>query len=107
MYYEQRTYIAAPGKLDDLHRRFRDHTLRLFEKHKIQVVGFWTPDDPNNVDVTYLLSYPDREARDRSWDAFRADPEWIAAKSASEQNGVLVAKIITQFLKPTDYSPLK
>ncbi len=107
MYYEQRTYIAAPGKLEALKQRFKDHTLRLFDKHRIQVIGFWTPDEPNNVDLVYLLAYPDKATREQAWEAFRGDPEWQEAKRNSEQNGILVAKIIIQFLNPTDFSPLK
>lgn len=107
MYYEQRTYIAAPGKLEALQTRFKETTLSLFEKHGMQVIGFWTPDDPSNVELVYMLAYPDRVACDKAWEAFRSDPEWQAAKAASERDGVLVAKINVQFLKPTEISPLK
>lgn len=107
--FEMRTYVAAEGKLDDLHKRFRDHTTRLFEKHGMTNIGYWTPMDGPESDNTlvYLLAHDSREAAEKSWEAFRADPEWKAAQAESEQNGKLVAKVISQFLSPTDYSEIK
>lgn len=107
-FFEMRTYIAPPGKLDSLHARFRDHTNALFKKHGIEVIGYWTPTDGDEAKNTliYILAYPDREAREKSWKAFRADPDWTKAKDASEVNGKLVEKVEEKFLKPTDYSPI-
>ena len=103
--YEQRTYYAAPGKLDDLHARFRNHTMKLFEKHGIVNVGYWVPmDNPDNK-LIYLLAYPSRAAREASWKAFMADADWQTAMKASEANGKLVAKFESAFLTATDYSP--
>jgi hypothetical protein len=108
-YFEQRTYHAAPGKLEALHKRFRDHTLRLFEKHGIENVGYWTPADGDEAGNTlvFLLAYPDKEARDASWKAFAQDPDWKKAHAASEADGPLVEKVDQLFMSPTDYSPLK
>ncbi|MGL6096640.1 MAG: NIPSNAP family protein, partial [Fimbriiglobus sp.] len=103
--YELRVYYAAPGKLDALHARFRDHTAKLFEKHGMTNVGYWTPiENPDNK-LIYVLSHPDMAARQKSLAAFLADPEWLKAKAASETDGKLVAKIEETFLTPTDYSP--
>jgi len=103
--YELRVYYVAPGKLDDLHARFRNHTLKIFEKHGMANVGYWVPvDNPENK-LIYVLSYPSREAAGKSWKDFVADPEWQAAQKASESNGRLVAKAESTFLSPTDYSP--
>lgn len=102
--YELRTYFAAEGKLDALHSRFRDHTTKLFARHSMTNIGYWVPlENPGNK-IIYLLSYPDKAARDTSWKAFQADPEWIAAKAKSEKNGKLVAKAENRFLTPTDFS---
>ena len=103
--YELRVYYAAPGKLDDLHARFRNHTLKIFEKHGMANVGYWVPLDNAENKLIYLLSYPSREAAKKSWKDFSADPEWQAAQKASEANGKLVAKVESTFLIPTDYSP--
>jgi hypothetical protein len=102
--YELRTYFAAEGKLDALHARFRDHTMKLFEKHGMTNVGYWVPLQNTDNQLIYLLSYPDKTARETSWKAFQEDPEWQTAKTASEANGPLVAKIENRFLTPTDFS---
>jgi hypothetical protein len=108
-FFEMRTYTAHPGKLVDLHKRFRDHTNRLFVKHGMTLIGYWTPTDGPEAENTlvYILAYPSREARDESWKAFRADPDWIKASTESEMNGKIVLKVESKFLTPTDYSPIK
>lgn len=109
-YFEMRTYYASPGKLDALNARFRDHTNKLFVKHGMELVGYWTPAEGDGAQNTliYILAYPDRASRDRSWEAFVNDPEWKKAKAASEADGTpLAAKVESVFLKPTDYSPIK
>lgn len=103
--FELRVYYAAPGKLDALNARFRDHTLRLFEKHGIENIGYWMPIDNKETKLTYILAYPSREAREKSWTAFKADGEWLKAYKESEVNGKLVAKVEQTFLSATDYSP--
>lgn len=107
--YEMRTYYAASGKMDALNKRFREHTVKLFEKHGITNLGYWEQlDKDGNVlpILTYVLSYPSREAREASWKAFMADPDWKAAYKASEVNGRLVAKVESTYLSATDYSPV-
>lgn len=107
--FEMRTYYAAPGKMDALHARFRDHTCKLFQKHGMTLIGFWKPTDSKEAEqkMVYILAYPSKEAADKSWQAFREDPTWIAAKDASEKDGKLVDKAESIFLKATDYSPIK
>lgn len=103
--FEMRTYYAAPGKLEELQARFRNHTTKLFEKHGMQNLGYWAPvENPENK-LIYILSYPSREAREQSWKAFGSDPEWQKVQKASEANGRIVAKAESLFLKATDYSP--
>ena len=107
--FEMRIYTTHPGKLEALNARFRDHTNKLFEKHGMSIIGFWTPVDPKKEKDTlvYILAYPDASAKEKSWKGFRDDPEWKKAKEASEVNGPLVAKVEEMVLKPTDYSPLR
>jgi len=103
--FEMRVYYAAPGKLDALQARFRDHTCKLFEKHGMTNLGYWIPlENPDN-ELVYVLAYPSREEREKSWKAFMADPDWNAARTASEVNGKLVAKMESTFLQATDFSP--
>jgi len=103
--FEMRTYFAAPGKLEDLNARFRKHTVKLFEKHGMTNLGYWMPIENPESKLAYVLAYPNREARETAWKAFQADPDWQAAKTASEVNGKLVAKVEQLFLQATDFSP--
>lgn len=107
--FEMRTYTTNDGKLGELHSRFRDHTNKLFVKHGMELVGYWTPADSPDAETTlvYMLAYPNREAREKSWKAFLADPDWQAAFKASTAEGRLVKKVDSKFLNPTDYSPIK
>lgn len=108
-YFEMRTYVCHEGRLDALHTRFREHTTKLFEKHGMTNVGYWTPadgDDAKNT-LVYLLAYPSKEARAASWKAFMADPDWKKAREESEKDGPIVKQVIAKFLTPTDYSGIK
>jgi len=110
--FEMRTYYAAPGKLDALHARFRDHTMALFEKHGMTNLGYWTPiatapgeaENPDNK-LIYVIAYPSKEAGEASWKAFGSDPDWKKAQGESEKDGKLVSKVDRLFLNATDYSP--
>jgi NIPSNAP protein len=105
--YELRVYHTFEGKLDDLLRRFRDHTMKLFEKHSIRNVAYWTPlDEPlKGRTLFYILAHPSREAATVNWTAFREDPEWIAVRDKSEANGKIVEKVDSTFLTLTEFSP--
>ncbi|MCG3159583.1 MAG: hypothetical protein JMDDDDMK_00577 [Acidobacteria bacterium] len=108
--FEIRTYVAAPGKLEELHARFRNHTMKLFKKHGMEVVGFWGPTDKEKGSentLVYVLAFPSREARAKAWITFGTDPEWQKARSESEKNGKLTEKIESVILGATDYSPIK
>ena len=104
--YEMRVYYAAPGKLDALHARFRDHTTKLFEKHGLKNVGYFVPAGENKErKLVYFISAPTRKARDESFKTFIADPDWKKAAAESEKDGRLVDKAESYFLTATDYSP--
>lgn len=106
--YELRIYHPAPGKLAALNARFREHTLKLFAKHGMHNVAYWneqpTAEAPEGR-VVYVLAYPSREAREASWKAFGADPQWRAVVATSEAGGTLVTKIDSVFMTLADYSP--
>ena len=107
--FEIRTYTTEPGKLDALHTRFRNHTTKLFEKHGMTNIGYWTPADGERAKDTlvYVLAHDSREAAEKSWQGFRSDPAWIKAKTESEAPGPIVKKVESVFLTPTDYSELR
>jgi hypothetical protein len=105
--YELRIYHAAPGKLGDLLARFRDHTTKLFQKHGMKNIAYWTPlDEPDRGNLLiYILQHPSREAATANWKSFQDDPEWKRVKEASEANGKLAEKIDSTFMALTDFSP--
>ncbi len=107
--FEIRTYTANEGKLLDLHARFRNHTLRLFEKHGMTNVGYWSPEDAplSSNTLIYIISHDSRDAAKENWDSFRKDPEWVKVQTESEAKGKLVAKVDATFMDATDYSPMK
>jgi hypothetical protein len=106
--YELRVYYPAPGKAAALNTRFREHTLKLFEKHGMTNVAYWnelaTAEAPDGR-VVYVLAYPSRAARDADWQAFSSDPEWRSVAAASEVDGKLVTKVESIFMGMADYSP--
>ena len=108
--FELRTYFAAPGKIEALNARFRDHTCALFKKHGMEIVGFWVPTDQEQGaenKLVYMLIHQSREAAKQSWKDFGNNPEWQKARTESEVNGKLTEKVESVFLSATDYSPLK
>jgi len=109
MTYELRTYTTLPGKLPNLHARFRDHTMALFAKHGMKNVVYMTPLEGEKKDNTlvYLLAHESKTAAEKSFAAFRTDPAWMKARDESEKDGKIVEKVESVFLTPTDYSPMK
>ena len=106
--YELRTYTTLPGRLPALHARFRDHTMRLFEKHGMRNEAYWVPTDSARRDNTliYVLSHASREAADASWRAFAGDSAWIRVRNASEADGPILARNPERtWMVATDYSP--
>lgn len=107
--FELRTYTSPEGRLDDLVARFRNDTLRIFEKHGMENVGYWLPVDApaSGNTLIYILAHDSRDAATKSWAAFREDPEWRAVTERTQANGPIVSKVDSVFLEATDFSPLK
>ncbi len=105
--YELRVYHAAAGKLPELLARFRDHTMKIFDRHGIKSVAYWTPiDEPEKSNtLIYILYHPSREAATANWKSFQDDPEWKSVRDKSEANGKLVDKVDSTFMALTDFSP--
>lgn len=104
--FELRTYTTHEGKLDDLHQRFSNHTMDIFEKHGMKNIGYWIPADKDNT-LIYIISHESREAAKKNWDAFRTDPEWQKAYEESRADGPIVEKVESVFMSSTEYSPIK
>ena len=109
MIYELRIYHTLPGRLPDLHARFENHTLKLWQdKFNIRPVAFWTPlIGDNNNDLYYILEWQSLAEREQKWNKFVVDPEWLAIRAETEKNGPLVSHITNMMLSPTAYSRLR
>lgn len=107
--FELRTYTATPGNLDKVLTRFRDHTMRIFEKHGMTNVGYWIPVDEAESGNTliYILAHDSQEAAARSWQAFSADPEWQRVNEESNANGPILQSVERKYLTAADFSPLQ
>ena len=107
--FELRTYTTNEGKLDALQARFRNHTIKLFEKHGMTSIGYWVPEDLPLAQHTliYIIAHPSREAAKKNWEEFRSDPEWQKVKAESEASGSIVSKVDSVYMRATDYSALK
>ncbi len=107
--YELRTYTCHPGKLEALKTRFRDHTIRIFNRFHMESIGYWIPTDPEKSKTTliYILAHPSREEADKNWAAFRADPEWVKVRTESEAAGPIVQRVDSVYMNPADFSKLK
>ena len=108
MLYELRIYHSSPDKLPKLNHRFQNHTLKFWEKYGIRQVGFWTAYiGDNNQDLYYMIVWDNLDERQKKWDAFMADADWIALKAETEKDGPLYSHITNMIMKPTAYSALK
>jgi hypothetical protein len=107
--FEIRTYHTFPGRLDALHKRFREHTMKIFEKHGMTNVGYWVPQDSPARENTliYVISHAGREAAKANWEAFGNDPLWKKVAADSQVDGKIVEKVESVFMDATDYSPLR
>lgn len=105
-YYEVRVYHPTPGKYDAIVDRFRQYTTKLFEKHGMENIGYWTPTDTSRKELVYILAYPSKAARDTSWKHFGSDPAWREVVAKTEANGKLVQKVDSYFMTESDLSPV-
>jgi hypothetical protein len=107
--FEIRTYYTLPGRLDALNQRFRNHTMKLFEKHGMTNIGYWVPQDSPARENTliYVISHASREQAKANWASFGADPEWQKVAAESQKDGKIIDRIESVFMDATDYSPMK
>jgi len=108
MIYEMRVYRCVPGRLPALLQRFQNVTLKLWDKHGIRQAGFWTTlIGDSNQELTYLLAWESLADREKKWNAFMADPDWISARAASEKDGAIILNASNQILQPAAFSAVK
>ena len=108
MIYELRIYKCVPGRLPALLNRFANITLKLWDKHGIKQAGFWTTlIGDSNQELTYLLAWESLADREKKWNAFMVDPEWVNARATSEKDGPILQNASNQILLPTAFSAVK
>jgi hypothetical protein len=108
MIYEMRVYRCLPGRLPVLLKRFENVTLKLWDKHGIRPAGFFTTlIGESNQELTYMLAWESLAEREKKWNAFQSDPDWISARASSEADGQIIANIVSQLLVPTAFSSVK
>jgi hypothetical protein len=108
MIYEMRVYRCVPGRLPNLLKRFETITLNIWKRHGIRQAGFFTTMiGESNQELTYFLAWESLAERERIWNAFQSDEEWIAKRAETEKDGPIVANIVTQLLQPTGFSSVK
>ena len=107
MIYELRIYEIVPGRMAAIHERFANHTMRIFERMGIEVVGFWQEVVGRSHRIVYITRFADMGEHAAKWQAFAADPEWREVKGSTEADGPIVARVISSFMTPTAYSPMQ
>ncbi len=107
MIYEWRVYEIQPGKMMNINSRFASITLKLFQRHGIKVIGFWEAVVGTSNTLYYMIAFKDFDHREKSWNAFMSDPDWIKAKAETEKDGPIVTRIQNMLMRPTSYSPLQ
>ena len=105
MIHELRLYETVPGRLPALNDRFAKHTVELFKKHGVRMLGFWTDEIGSSNLLSYIVSFESSEDREKTWESFRADPEWIKVRAETEKDGPLLARVRNTIMKLTPYSP--
>ena len=100
--YTAEEAVEGKGGIDDLHQRFRELEIALFEKHGAEVIAAWQRlDNPNTL--VWMLAYKDRAHRDQVFSDFAQDPEWIALRAKYP----VPLSIEAYMMSSTDYSNLK
>jgi hypothetical protein len=98
--YEVRVYEAVEGRADAMRRRFIDVVAtKFFPRHGIELLGAFTAPAEDGR-LTYMTRFADEDARKKAWASFAADPEWAAAKAASEPDGPLLKNQTISVLSP-------
>jgi len=104
-YFELRIYYCNPGRLDALIQRFQNHTTKIFEKHGMENIGYWVPVTNDKNALYYILAFPSKEAREKSWAAFMADPQWKEVQTKSEEDGKIIESIVSVEMKASEIMP--
>jgi hypothetical protein len=105
--FELRIYQANEGRFGHLIKRFRNHTDRIFKKHRLEPVGYWVPTDGPRIKkrrFVYILKHRSRYAAFQNWNRFSHDREWKRVLDIPEFHRLLAKKPTSIFMTAKDYS---
>lgn len=105
MIYEIREYTTVPGKMPVLVQRFKEHGFSAFKRHGIELVfiSLTSLGEVSNNELVYVARFNSYQEMADKWRALNADPEWLAARKASEEDGAIVAKLSRRVLDPSSF----
>lgn len=108
--FELRTYYLLPDRLPNILARFKNHTVKLFKKHGMKNIAYFTTieKDPSvQSKLVYLVAHSSEQAAKASWDGFRNDPKWKQVAADSEKDGKIVERIESLLMAPTSFSTIR
>jgi hypothetical protein len=108
--FELRVYHSPTWQqLKALHERFAGPEIKIFQRVGVHPVLYSsTVIGPNMPNLTYLIPFDDLAAREKAWNAFGADPEWLKVRKESvDEHGQIVSVIQISIYKATPYSPIR
>ena len=109
-YFELRIYHSPTlRQLAMVHERFAGPEIRIFHRSGVRPILYADtiigPDLPN---LTYLIPFASLADRERAWDAFNSDPEWVKVRAESiARGGQIVNYNNISLWRATDYSPIQ
>lgn len=108
--FELRVYHSPTYRqLKALHERFAGPEITIFHRIGIRPVFYSSTLVGQNLpNLTYLIPFDDLAAREKAWNAFNADPEWIKVRKESiDRNGQIASVIQISLWRATAYSPVR
>jgi hypothetical protein len=108
--FELRVYHSPTWRqLKALHERFAGPEIQIFHRVGVHPILYTsTLIGTNMPNLTYLIPFENLAAREKAWEAFAGDPEWIKVRKESiEKHGQMSSVIQISLFKATAYSPVR
>ncbi len=108
--FELRTYHSPTWRqLTALHERFAGSEIKIFHRVGVNPIMYTsTILGPNMPNLTYVIPFENLAAREKAWDAFGTDPEWIKVrKESTDKHGQISSVIQISLYRATGYSPIR
>lgn len=108
-YFELRVYHSPTrSQLQALHQRFAGPESKIFHHVGIFPILYSSGVAGQNLpNLTYLIPFDSLAAREKAWDAFSADPDWVKTRQESiDQHGQIVAVSEISIYRAAPYSPV-